>query len=163
VNAGEPGQEFTCFKCYSSKNDPRQLLDPENHVSEPWGGHDKGPCDKCGGEASVAFECLSCVSDGVDPECPACDGRMRWVAACPTCEGSGEITRTTRRGVSVFPKVGGLLAYLAEENGDFSDDVIVELEGELTGDVDLDAERGAVLVRPTRVVAVHEIDVADVS
>jgi hypothetical protein len=40
--------------------------------------------------------------------------------------------------------------------------VIVELEGELTGDVDLDAERGALLVRPVHVVGVHEIDPADV-
>src|ERR687893_1764443 len=143
---------ITCFKCCPADEDPRGLLDPENQVATPWGGHDHGPCDKCGGEGTVAYECLSCLGAGTDPECPACEGRVRFADRCPTCEGDGNIDRTTRDGVSVFPKVEGLLRYLAEESRDFDGHLVVELEGELTDDLDLDAERGALLVRPTHVV-----------
>jgi hypothetical protein len=151
-----------CFKSCPRDHDPRELLDPANQVSTPWGGHDHGPCDKCRGEGTIVHECLSCLAGGTDPECPACGGRVRYADRCPTCEGDGVIDRTRRDGVSAFPTIAGLLRYLAEDRREFDGHVIVELEGELTGDVDLDAERGAILVRPTRVVGVHEIDPADV-
>lgn len=158
----EANRTITCFKSCPRDNDPRALLDPENHVSTPWGGHDHGPCDKCHGGGTVLYECLSCVAEGPDRECPACQGRVRFEDRCPTCEGDGIIDRTRRHGVSVFPTIPGLLRYLSEDHRGFDDHVIVELEGELTGDVDLDAERGALLVRPTRVVGVREIDQSSV-
>ena len=59
--------------------------------------------------------------------------------------------------MSVFPTLAGLIRYLSEEHREFDGHVIVELEGELTDDV----ERGALLVRPVHIVGVHEIDPAD--
>jgi hypothetical protein len=158
----ERNRTIRCFKSCPRDHDPRELLDPENHVATPWGGHDHGPCDKCHGEGSVAYECLSCKATGTDPECPACEGRVRFVDTCPTCEGDGIIDRTERNGVSVFPTLGGLVRYLSEDDRKFDGHVIVELDGELTDDVDLDAERGALLVRPVYIVGIHEVDPADV-
>lgn len=158
----EATRTIRCFKSCPRDQDPRALLEPENHVATPWGGHDHGPCDKCDGEGTVVHECLSCLAGGVDPDCPSCDGRVRFDGLCPTCEGDGIIDRTRRNGVSVFPTIGGLLRYLSEDHREFDGHVIVELEGELTGDVDLDAERGALLVRPAHIVGVHEVDPEDV-
>jgi hypothetical protein len=77
---------------------------------------------------------------------------------CPTCEGDGRITRTARRGVSAFPTIEGLYRYLVENDADLSGDVIVEIEGVLADDCDLDADQGAVLVLPRAVGEVRDID-----
>ena len=66
----------------------------------------------------------------------------------------------TRDGVSVFPSFEGLYRYLAEREAETAGYVILELEGELTGDVDLDADAGAVLIRPTRVIGALPFDYA---
>src|SRR5205823_6006045 len=116
------------------------------------------PCDKCGGPGETRYRCLSCLETGSDPDCPACAGRVEFVDVCPTCEGGGQINRTARRGVSAFPTLQGLYRYLVERGADLSGDVIVELEGELSDDRDLDADQGALLVIPTTVGAVHVID-----
>jgi DnaJ-class molecular chaperone len=97
------------------------------------------------------YRCASCLERGAQPACPACGGRVIFEDVCPACEGDGHIDRTERNGVSVFPTVEGLLRYSAERGADVEE--IVELEGELTGDRDLDADAGALLVRPRRVVA----------
>jgi hypothetical protein len=146
------------FHRQPSDEDPSELLDPENQWSTPWGESDHGACDKCGGGGQTEWHCLSCYDQGREG-CPACQGRVRYLDRCPACEGTGEITRTKRRGVSVFPTVDGLLRYLAGEDPSRLDDaVIVELEGELSGDEDLDADQGALLILPERIVRVHEVD-----
>ena len=105
----------------------------------------------------MQYACRSCLEGGVDPACPACRGRVRFEDICPTCDGSGEIDRTARRGVSVFPTLPGLYRYLAEKGLEREDSIIVELEGRLSDDRDLDADCGALLVHPTGVVAVHQL------
>jgi hypothetical protein len=146
------------FHRQPADEDPALLLDPENQWSTPWGSPDHGPCDKCGGTGQTEWHCLSCHDEGRE-DCPACQGRVRYTDRCPTCEGAGAITRTRRRGVSAFPTIEGLYRYLAGEDASRLDDaVIVELDGELSGDEDLDADRGAVLVLPAKVLGVHEID-----
>ena len=47
---------------------------------------------------------------------------------------------------------------LAEGDADLDGCVILEFEGELSGDRDLDADAGALLVKPARIVGRHEID-----
>jgi hypothetical protein len=138
--------------------DPEQLLDPANQFSTPWGSADHGPCDKCGGEGSVVYECRSCIEEGARADCPACEGRVRFPATCPTCEGSGLIDNTRRSGVSVFPTRAGLYRYLAERGAGADGDRIVELEGELSEEPDLDADSGALLLRPTRIVEIGVLD-----
>jgi len=146
------------FHRQPADEDPAELLDPDNQWSTPWGSPDHGRCDKCGGSGQTDWQCLSCHDQGRS-DCPSCQGRVRYVDRCPTCEGSGEITRTRRRGVSAFPTIEGLYRYLAGEDPSRLDDaVIVELEGELSGDEDLDADQGALLVLPQGIVRVHEID-----
>ncbi len=140
------------YRHCSADVDPRLLLDPREQRSTPWGSHDHGRCDKCGGEGQVRFECLSCIEEGSRAECPACRGRVEFLERCPACAGSGEITDTVRSGVSVFPTLGGLYRYFAEREQDLEGSVIVELEGKLSDERDLDADRGALLVHPTEIV-----------
>jgi hypothetical protein len=145
------------FKKISADEDPEDLLRPENQVSTPWGSPDCGPCDECD-QGNCKHRCLSCIEGGANPDCPACGGKVRWIDVCPACEGSGEIDRVERRGVSVFPTLPGLYRYLVERDEDLDGDRIVEMEGELSGDRDLDADDGALLVRPTRIAGKHEVD-----
>ncbi|HWC25109.1 MAG TPA: hypothetical protein VG474_00865 [Solirubrobacteraceae bacterium] len=147
------------FRRWTAGEDLAQLLRPENQCSTPWGSPDGGGCDKCREAGVVRYGCRSCLECGAAPDCPACQGRVTCVDVCPTCESSGEIDRHAREGVSAFPSLAGLYRYLAEREADGGDDcVVVELEGELTGDRDLDADAGAVLIRPTRVIGTHPFD-----
>jgi hypothetical protein len=147
------------FHCHPEGEDPETLLDPDNQVSEPWGEAEHGACDKCGGKGTTAYECFSCMEVGAESECPACQGRVRFEQTCPTCEGSGEIHRTQRHGLAVFPNREGLLRYLAWKNdAGVEGKVVVELEGKLSEDRDLDADHGALLVFPDRLVSVEPLD-----
>ena len=147
------------FHRCAADSDPQKLLEPENQYSTPWGSADHGPCDKCGRSGEVEYRCRSCLERGAEPGCPACGGAVSSQGVGPTCEGNGEITRTKRRGISVFPTLYGLLRYLAERDTELADDdVVVELEGERSDDLDLDADSGAMLVHPARIVAVHEVE-----
>jgi RecJ-like exonuclease len=149
----------TYFHCHSEGEDPTILLDPKNQVSEPWGAPEHGPCDKCGGKGTAVYQCFSCMEAGADPECPACQGRVRFEQTCPTCEGSGEVHRTQRHGLAVFPSSEGLYRYLAWKNdASVEGKVVVELEGKLSEDLDLDADHGALLVFPDRIASVEPLD-----
>jgi hypothetical protein len=148
----------TYFHSCPAEADPDSLLDPERQFTTPWGTPNHGPCDKCGGEGSVRYECKSCLEDGADADCPACEGRVHFEGVCPACEGGAVIDRTGRRGIAVFPSRAGLYRYLAERDADVGERVMVELEGELSDDGDLDADAGALLLHPTRVVSVRPFD-----
>jgi hypothetical protein len=74
----------------------------------------------------------------------------------PACRGSGEIDDSEREGISVFPEEDGLYRYMAAR--DVADAKLLLLEGEATGDTDFDADEGAVLITPTRVVDVRDPD-----
>ena len=155
------GGSGSFFHCCPAETDPASLLDPNRQITEPWGEPRHGPCDKCGGRGVAAYECFSCLEGGSDPDCPACQGRVRFAQTCPTCQGSGEIHRTRRRGIAVFPSREGLYRYLAWKNdSQIEGKVVVEVAGRLSDDCDLDADHGALLVFPERVVAVEPLDPA---
>lgn len=138
----------------SSSDDPRTLLSEEGQWTEPWGSSDDGaPCDKCGGCGRTAHECWSCELGGSSDSCPVCHGRVRWEAECPVCRGSGKVDGKPRRGVSVFPRAEGLYHYMESKAVDLEGCLIVELDGEPSGDVDFDADQGAMLVIPTAILA----------
>jgi hypothetical protein len=149
----------TYFHCCSADADPDELLDPVEHVTAPWGADEPGRCDKCGGSGEADYGCRSCLERGPDPGCPACEGRVEFRGVCPTCEGSGEIDRVRRRGVAVFPSREGLYRYLVETGAELEEEVIVELTGRLSEDLDLDADAGALLIFPERIVEVRPLDV----
>jgi hypothetical protein len=149
----------TYFHCHPEGEDPGVLLDRDNQVSEPWGEPEHGPCDKCEGGGAAPYGCFSCMEAGADPDCPACQGRVRFEQTCPACDGTGEIHRTRRHGVAVFPSREGLYRYLAwKSDAGTEGRVVVELTGELSEDFDLDADHGALLVFPDRVVSVERLD-----
>jgi hypothetical protein len=101
----------------------------------------------------VEHRCLSCIEAAEpDPNCVACGGRVEWVGTCPSCEGTGVITRVKRAGISSFPTAAGLYRYLHERDADLTGDVFVEMEGTLSSDRDMDADEGAILVFPRRIV-----------
>jgi hypothetical protein len=148
----------TFFHCLADDADPEQLLDPNRHFTEPWGDSDHGDCDKCGDAGTTLYECRSCLERGAEADCPACHGRVRFEETCPTCEGSGMIDRTRRRGIAVFPSAEGLYRYLVERDGNVEGSLIVALEGRLSDDRDLDADAGALLVHPERILEVRPVD-----
>jgi hypothetical protein len=132
----------TYFRLHPDDEDPQELLEPENQVSRPWGGADHGPCDKCGCSGRCTFRYNA----------------REWEDDCPTCKGTGQITDSQRRGVSVFPDPDGLYRYMLRRDTDMGDSLIVELEGKLSDDVDFDADEGALLVFPTRIVEAQPVD-----
>jgi hypothetical protein len=153
------GRSRTFFHCHPAGEDPGVLLDPDKQVTEPWGEPEHGPCDKCEGSGATVYECFSCLEAGSDPQCPACAGRVRFEQTCPTCQGDGEIHRTQRRGIAVFPARAGLYRYLAWKNdARVEDKVVVELTGQLSEDRDLDADHGALLIYPDALVSVEPLD-----
>jgi hypothetical protein len=153
------GADGTFFHSCPAEADPASLLDPDRQFTEPWGEPEHGPCDKCGGRGLTPYECFSCLEGGSDPGCPACQGRIRFEQTCPTCQGSGEIHRTRRRGIAVFPSREGLYRYLAwKSDSEPEGKIVVELAGRLSDDRDLDADHGALLIFPERVVAVEPLD-----
>jgi hypothetical protein len=153
------GHPRTFFHCHPEGEDPGVLLDPDEQVTEPWGEPEHGPCDKCGGKTTTVYECFSCIEAGSDPACPACQGRVRFEQTCPTCQGSGEIHRTQRQGIAVFPVRAGLYRYLAWKNdANIEGKVVVELAGQLSEDRDLDADHGALLIFPEELVSVEPLD-----
>ena len=66
---------------------------------------------------------------------------------------------SVRAGVSVFPDENHLYRYLVNRNADLEDSVLVELEGTESVDEDFDADEGALLVHPTRIVDVRPLDI----
>ena len=152
----------TYYRLNPPDQDPEKLLDPDHQISEPWDGAIYGRCDKCGGEGQVTMECDSCKADGADSSCPHCGGRVSYQDDCPTCEGSGEIDDSSREGISVFPDEEGLYRYMLKRDTDFHDCKLVVLEGRLSEDEDFDADEGALLIKPTRVVRSGEPDHAKV-
>jgi hypothetical protein len=58
----------------------------------------------------------------------------------------------------VFPDEDGLYRYMLRRRGKLDGGLLVELEDEPTDDEDFDADEGALLIRPTRMVDVREPD-----
>lgn len=148
----------TYYRLQRANEDPQRLLDPENQKTEPWGGTIWGRCDKCGGAGTTRHECESCKASGPRQDCPACHGEMSYEEECPACGGSGQIDDSERDGISVFPDEDGLYRYLVSRDADISGSLLVELEGEPSEDEDFDADEGALLVHPTRIVDAREPD-----
>jgi hypothetical protein len=149
----------TYFHCCAADADPERLLDPERQFTEPWGAADHGRCDKCGGHGTTLYQCRSCLEMGAVADCPACQGRVRFRETCPACLGSGQIDHTRRAGIAVFPAREGLYRYLAEKNADVEGKIVVELEGRLSEERDLDADAGALLLLPEQIASSTPLNV----
>lgn len=146
----------TYFRLQQPDDDPQTLLDPENQKTEPWGGTIRGRCDKCGGTGKTRHECDSCKASGRDENCPSCHGEMYYEEDCPACAGTGEIDDSERDGVSVLPDEQGLYRYMKSRDAEIDGSLLVELEGEPSEDEDFDADEGALLIHPTRIVDVRK-------
>ena len=58
----------------------------------------------------------------------------------------------------MFRDEDGLYRYFIKREGRLRGQRLVELEGELSEDEDVDADEGELLVRPTRIVDVRDVD-----
>jgi hypothetical protein len=152
------GDSHKYFHCCSADAELGRLLDPDHQFTEPWGSDDHGRCDKCGTSGIALYECRSCLERGPRSSCPACQGRVRFRETCPACLGDGRIEHTRRAGIAVFPAREGLYRYLAEKNASVDGKVVVELEGRLSDERDLDADAGALLLLPDRIVETVPLD-----
>ena len=134
----------TYYRLNKPGDDPEDLLDPDEQVTEPWGGTVYGRCDKCGGTGHTHFDR---------------NGEPVHEDDCPACDGTGEIDDSRRDGVSVFPDLENLYRYMVGRNAQLEEDTrVVALEGMPSEDRDFDADEGALLVNPTRIVAVEPLD-----
>ncbi|VEI04091.1 Uncharacterised protein [Acidipropionibacterium jensenii] len=79
-------------------------------------------------------------------------GGGRWVEDPET----GELVEDVRYGVSACESIEDLAAYVAQTGVGGDNPVIVEFEAELADDDDHDADLGAVLTWPTRIVGVYD-------
>jgi hypothetical protein len=148
-----------CFRMNPSSEDASRLLRKEGHWTEPWGSsEDSERCDKCEGSGRTGYECWSCLLTGARADCPVCSGKVRWEGECPVCRGSGRVDGSPRHGVSVFPTAEGLYHYMLAKEAEVSECVVVELEAEPADDVDFDADQGAMLVIPTRIIGCAPVD-----
>lgn len=82
---------------------------------------------------------------------------------CPCCDGydHGDV-EDVRHGVSACASLDDLIAYFGSRDCDYGPEYIdrlrvVEVEGGCSDDDDHDADYGAYLVEPTRIVAVHPV------
>ena len=148
----------TYFRIENADEDHEALLDPANQRTEPWGGDDEGRCPKCGGSGETEWDCESCRTGGVRDDCPSCHGEVHYVDTCPACRGTGRPQNEPREGVSVFREPDGLYRYMLRRDANLDGSVLVEVEGDRTGDEDFDADQGALLVRPRRIRGVRPID-----
>jgi hypothetical protein len=64
----------------------------------------------------------------------------------------------TERGIAVFPKHAGLYRYLAWKDAEVEEKAVVELAGSLSEDRDLDADHGALLIFPDRILSIERLD-----
>jgi hypothetical protein len=143
----------------SSSDEARGLLSDDGQWTEPWGSSEDGAsCDKCRGTGRTQFKCWSCVLTGARQSCPVCAGRVRWEEECPVCRGTRRVDGKPRHGVSVFPTLEGLYHYMLAKKADLDGCVIVELDAQCAEDVDFDADQGAMLVIPTRIVDCAGVD-----
>ena len=132
------------YRVEPGDRDPQDLLDPENQRTEPWSGTVRGRCDKCGGSGETEHE----REDG-----------STYVDECPACKGSGEIDDSVRKGVSVFPDEDGLYRYMLGRDADLDEACqLVEIAGPESEDEDFDADEGALLILPERIVDVRSLD-----
>lgn len=128
---------------------PEDLLLSENQVSRVWQGVMYRQCPDCGGS-------------GVE-DLGWCEADQRVLTCrCERCRGDGQEQMDRQDGVSVCRTIGQLEAYLADRSPSRANTVLVELEGDECDDQDLDAEHGALLVRPTRIISVRSINELDV-
>jgi hypothetical protein len=142
-----------------SSQEPTRLLSEDGQWTEPWGSSEHGArCDKCDGSGETQFECWSCVLTGARDSCPVCLGRVRWDDRCPVCRGTTRVDGKPRHGVSVLPTVEGLYHYMLAKEADLDGCVIVELEANPAQDLDFDADQGAMLVIPTRILGCAAVD-----
>jgi DnaJ-class molecular chaperone len=142
-----------------TSEDPAGLLSDERQWTEPWGSSEDGAsCDKCDGTGRTGHECWSCLLTGARENCPVCSGAVRWEDECPVCRGIGRVDGEPRPGVSVFPTVEGLYRYMLATDADVDECLIVELDADPAGDVDFDADQGAMLVIPRRIAGCAAVD-----
>jgi hypothetical protein len=83
---------------------------------------------------------------------------VRFRDICPACLGNGHIDHTRRAGIAVFPAREGLYRYLAEKNANVEERMVVELEGRLSEERDLDADAGALLLLAESIVEAVPLD-----
>lgn len=87
-----------------------------------------------------------------------CYGGGTWIDDPET----GESVEDVRRGISSCASVEDLAAYIAGSAIEWGiDPVLLEMEADIADDDDHDADRGAVLVWPTRIATVTDLDDTD--
>src|SRR5690606_3256918 len=125
------------IRIHPASRDPQTLLDPENWRSAAWNGDTLRDCRGC----------IDCCDAGWNRSEPA------WLC----CEGE-PLVEDVRLGVSVCREEEGVVDYLAHPGADFTDTVLVELEGEYSDEDGHDVALGEILVFPSRIVSVRPVD-----
>lgn len=110
------------------------ILDQDTWESRVWDGWRGRPCGTCHGQ------CLD-----------------RDDVLCEDCRGAGEV-EDVRHGVSAALTVTALYDYFAGRDAELAGCSLVTFDGDFAADDDLDADDGAVLTYPRRIIAVVPLD-----
>lgn len=137
------------------RSSPEQLLDPQYQRSEVWEGSVYRVCYACSGMGLVDEGSEHAHSWRMDEHSGA--------AICGMCDGHGKREITVQRGVSCCTTLRELEEYMDGRSPDREGAVLVEFEGYELQEPDCDAHNGAVLVIPTRIVSVRDVDDIDIN
>ena len=141
----------TYWRIESRSLDPERLLDADEQVSTVWVGVVYRGCQHCDGTGTHLVDCCD------DEDCPCCGGIGTRLDDCGECDGRGEHAIGSQQGVSVCRSRESLIGYLAGRSPSLAGVHLVEMEGEECDEEDIDADEGAVLIRPTRIVRISTL------
>jgi len=131
----------TYYRIHPAHEPVERLLSPERWESRAWVGEYTRRCP-----ADCDYGQVLHIDDHGDA----------WREMCEVCRGDGEV-EDVRRGVSVCASIPVLAQYLADREWGRAA-VVVELEGAMSDDADHEADEGADLIIPTRIVAVYSLE-----
>jgi hypothetical protein len=130
----------TFYRIHPADEAPESILGESRWESRVWVGEAYKRCTACNGEG-IHWVSADDFSDDMTTE------------PCAACDGEGQV-EDVRRGVSCCRSIDDLRSYFADRGADLTGDQLITLDGELSDDDDYDADDGAVLVLPSRIVSV---------
>lgn len=143
------------YRIQDANKNPQDLLNPSNWESTVWTGEVYKKCEACNGAGEIVLR----NEDGK----PKSDGYGDIeTEPCEICNGDREVKDNTRHGISCCESLQQLENYFETRSADLANVVVVAFEGRESDEEDWDADEGAVLVFPSKIVWVKSLSEAGI-